>query len=163
MNINDILQETIWENRSLIFDGKPLIFKNWIKSNIPYVKDIFTVNGFLSLNKIGDELKNKADPLCEHKIIRSTFKNIRNIVYGVQAKFINIKSKRTFLIFKKYCTIENKKYMYIVFHDILLCRKFEPPKYNRIYTEMHALFPYGRSLYLKKIKFALYRYVHVYC
>ena len=54
MNINDVLQEPIWNNRHLVFDGKPMFFKNWIKSNILYVKDLFTDNGFKSLYEISD-------------------------------------------------------------------------------------------------------------
>lgn len=77
MNINDVLQEPIWNNRHFVFDGKPMFFKNWIKSNILYVKDLFTDNGFKSLYEIGDEVCSKANLLCEYKIICSAFKNIR--------------------------------------------------------------------------------------
>lgn len=61
-----------------------MFFKNWINSNIRYVKDLFTDNGFKSLNAVGDEVYNKANLLCESKIIRFAFKNIRNIVEGVK-------------------------------------------------------------------------------
>lgn len=80
MNINDVLQEPIWNNRHFVFDGKPVFFKNWIKSNILYVNDLFTDNWFKSLNDIGDEVYSKANLLCEYKIISPAFKNIRNIV-----------------------------------------------------------------------------------
>lgn len=56
-----------------------MFFKTWIKSNILYVKDQFTVNGFKQLNEIGDEGYNKAKLLCEYKIRSSAFKNIRKI------------------------------------------------------------------------------------
>lgn len=42
------------------------------------------------MNEISDEACNKANLLCEYKIIMSSFKNIKNTVDGVQGKFINI-------------------------------------------------------------------------
>lgn len=61
----------------------------------------FTVNGFKQLNEIGDGVCNKANILCEYKIRSYAFKNIRNIVDGVQAKFMNIKNRRIFLFFNR--------------------------------------------------------------
>lgn len=50
----------------LIYDGKPVFFKNWIKSNFQYVIDLFTDNGFKSLNKISDEVFNQANLTYEY-------------------------------------------------------------------------------------------------
>lgn len=89
MNINDPFQEPVWSNKHFVFvfDGKPMFLKNWIKSNILYVKDKFTDNGFKSLDEISDEVYKKANLLCEYKIRSSAFKYIWNIVDGIQAKF----------------------------------------------------------------------------
>lgn len=58
MNINDILQEpSILNKRRFVFDGKPMFFKNWNKSNISYVKELFTDNGFRSRDEIGKVYK----------------------------------------------------------------------------------------------------------
>lgn len=56
MNINDILQEPVWNNRDVVCDEKPKFFKNGIKSNILYVKHLFTDNGFKSMDEIGNEV-----------------------------------------------------------------------------------------------------------
>lgn len=152
MNINDVLQEPIWNNRHFVFDGKPVFFKNWIKSNILYVNDLFTDNWFKSLNDIGDEVYSKANLLCEYKIISPAFKNIRNIVDGVQANFFNIKNQRTFLFFKQYCTIENKKCNFSMIYYYIENLNLQ----NIIVLEMYNIFPENwRYIYLQNIKLAL--------
>ena len=53
---------------------KTLFFTSWVKSNILYVKDLFTENGFKTLEEIGVNIVNKRNWLCEYNIICKIFK-----------------------------------------------------------------------------------------
>ena len=48
---NEILQEPIWNNKLFLFKGQPIYFKNWV-NNIKYVKDLFTENGFKTIENL---------------------------------------------------------------------------------------------------------------
>ena len=46
-------QQPIWMNRFFKYRDKTLYFSSWIKSNILYVKDLFTEHRFKTLEEIG--------------------------------------------------------------------------------------------------------------
>lgn len=96
-----------------------LSLKIGLKVTFDKLRTYLLIIGLKKSNEIGDEVYNKANLLCEYKIIRSAFKNIRNLVKEVQAKFIS--KKRNVFVFNLYRTIENKNVFF--FYDILLCRK----------------------------------------
>ena len=55
MNKNEILQEPIWNNKLFLFKGQPIYFKNWV-NNIKNVKDLFTENGFKTIEEVSREI-----------------------------------------------------------------------------------------------------------
>ena len=47
MSVFEILNQPLWGNRLLMCDNKCIIFKEWIKSDLLYVKDLVNKNGIL--------------------------------------------------------------------------------------------------------------------
>ena len=47
LNIVHFIKQPIWSNEKFSYRGKSIYFPNWLKSNILYVKDLFTNNGVL--------------------------------------------------------------------------------------------------------------------
>ena len=75
LNIVHFIKQTIWSNEKFSYRGKSIYFPNWLKSNILYVKDLFTDNGVLKTPEdIMRILVNKNNWICEYKIIKSIFK-----------------------------------------------------------------------------------------
>ena len=61
----DIRKQIIWNNEYLKFEGKTLVFENWIISGILYINDIIDEMGNISQRIILDKLKNKSNWLSE--------------------------------------------------------------------------------------------------
>ena len=59
MKKDDILNEIIWHNYKIKFNGKPLNWKHWGKSGFLKLKDIMTNRGELDLVNINTRLLNK--------------------------------------------------------------------------------------------------------
>ena len=105
MNKNEILQEPNWNNKRFLFKGQPICIKNW-ENIIKYVKDLFTENGFKTIEDVSREICTNTNGLCEYKIIKTVFKFTREIIDGHESNFINIKNKIYFNFHGKYCTID---------------------------------------------------------
>ena len=92
MNKNEILQEPIWNNKLFLFKGQPIYFKNWVNNiKYMYVKDLFTENGFKTIEEVSREICTNTNILCDFKIIKKVFRYTRKIIAGQESKFINIK------------------------------------------------------------------------
>ena len=74
LNTDVILQQIIWNNTYFTARGKPLLFDNWLKSYIKYVKDLYDDEGnFYDIMHFSDIIINKSNWLCEYKVLRNTF------------------------------------------------------------------------------------------
>ena len=154
MNSKDILQETIWNNKYFKNKGKTIYFKSWIKSGIRYVKDIFDRDGLKDINKIGRQLCNKTNWLCEYAIISKNFRNLIKYIKPYEVEYINIKNKRLFHFHDKYSYIEDQKCKF--FYEILVNDKFESPRYHKYYEQKFEICQsYWKNIYHHKIKLAL--------
>ena len=49
-NFETVRKQIIWGNKNIKFNGKTLIFKNWIKNKILFVNDLVDENGVLNEN-----------------------------------------------------------------------------------------------------------------
>ena len=85
-------QDVIWCNDKIKFDGKPLEFAHWAKSNILYIKDIVT-DGKLNECNIFDKLINKASFIFDlqklkvsitQEFIQECEQNERNYQFDMQ-------------------------------------------------------------------------------
>ena len=65
-----IRKEIIWGNRYITYKNKPLIWKNWIKSNIIHINDIVDENGIVSENEILKKLVNKTNWIAEFNMLK---------------------------------------------------------------------------------------------
>ena len=101
MNDHDFLSQIIWCNKLFKFKEKCLMFKNWSKSGILYVKDIFNEQGLLlSANELCDKLNVKTNWISEYKIIAKVMKSyITKYVFDYSyCKYINIHIDNTPLL-----------------------------------------------------------------
>ena len=79
MNDYDFLSQPLWLNVHFTFKDKPLLLKNWSRSNIFYVKDLFDGSGtFLTTQEILNKLINKCSWIQEYQLVKKVFKNIMN-------------------------------------------------------------------------------------
>jgi len=51
----------IWGNKHITFENKPIVFENWIKSDLIYVNDILDSTKTLSSKFILEKLKFKSN------------------------------------------------------------------------------------------------------
>ena len=97
MTYADIRKQTIWGNKFIAFHKKPIIFENWIKSDIIYLNDILDDTMSLSENYILNKLKCKVNWIVEfHKLKQSIPQNWIDIVKqenSVQSK-LNIQRNK---------------------------------------------------------------------
>ena len=67
----DICKEMIWGNDLIKFDGKVLIYQNWINSDILYIKDILDNNNTINENMILQKLIQKQNWISEFKTLQT--------------------------------------------------------------------------------------------
>ena len=66
-------------NRYFRFREKILYFSSWIKSNILYVKDLFTEHGFKTFEEIGGILRQKQNWWCVSTTLYAMYSNAMKI------------------------------------------------------------------------------------
>ena len=121
-------QQPIWMNRYFRFRGKTLYFSSWIKSNILYVKDLFTEHGFKTFEEIGGILRQKQNWLCEYNIVRNVFKRYENIFNYSMSPYVNIRDITSFTFVTKYDTFCGKRCNF--YYHMLLRKTFTSPSYK---------------------------------
>ena len=139
-----LLKEPIWSNMRFLHKGKSIFFPNWSKSNILFVKDLFSAKGILkSPDEIIRILENKSNWICEYKIIRAIFKK-----YEKQYDFsLNIYVKENSQNSRNRDTFTTK-----YFYDILLKKKFTTPAIQIKYTKEFNLSKQDwENIYMNKI------------
>ena len=79
---NNILDQPLWGNQHLVFQGKTLWFRNWIESGILTVRDVDMINGKPNIHTINNRIINKSDIFREVHILSIALKpyNIPNNV-----------------------------------------------------------------------------------
>ena len=77
----DIRKQIIWGNKHITFENKPIVFENWIKSDLIYVNDILDATKTLSSKFILEKLKFKSNWIAEFNIVKKSIpKNWINII-----------------------------------------------------------------------------------
>ena len=131
LNTDVFLQQIIWNNTYFTVRGKPLLFDNWLKSNIRYVKDLYDDDGnFYSIMHFSDIIINKSNWLCEYKVLRNIFGQLTTRFDCAKSKYVNIVNRECFLIDNTYTNICEQKSNF--FYHILLRKKFQKPCYQNI-------------------------------
>ena len=65
MNFKNIRQQILWGNKLIKFQGKCLVFINWIKEGFIYVNDIIDQNGNISQEIISNKISSKSNLMFE--------------------------------------------------------------------------------------------------
>ena len=118
-------QQPIWMNRYFKYRDKTVYSSSWIKSNILYVKDLFTEHGSKTLEEIGGLLRQNQNLLCEYNIVRNVFKRFENMFNFSMCPYVNVRDITSFVFVTKYDTFCRKKCDF--YYHILLRNKFISP------------------------------------
>ena len=65
----DIRKQMIWGNKHITFENKPIVFENWIKSDLIYINDILDSTKSVSSKFILEKLKCKSNWIVEFNIV----------------------------------------------------------------------------------------------
>ena len=149
MSSDEFLSLPIWCNTMFKRKGKCLMFSNWVKSNILYVKDLFDENGvFREPLYFRNILIRKSNWICEYFSLKHIFKKFEGNFDTYKSQYLNI--KRMTIIFTK-----NKQLKVIRllkskdFYDVFIQKKFVKPYTENMWSKMlNIVFKmYGQHIY----------------
>lgn len=84
---DNFAQHPLWNNNLFQYICQTMCFKNWIASNIVYVKNVFNENGVLkALQEFSDSVPNRSNWLCEYNILRNVIKK-KSILFCMKCCF----------------------------------------------------------------------------
>ena len=69
-HIHSYQKKIIWGNKHITFENKPIVFENWIKSDLIYVNDILDSTKTLSSKFLLEKLKFKSNWIAEFNIVK---------------------------------------------------------------------------------------------
>jgi len=133
MNNYDFQSQIIWCNSLFKFNNKCLLFKNWIKGGIVFVRDLFNQNGhFLSSTDVLSRLKSKHNWISEYRTIVKVMKPYidKNIFDFTYCKHINVSINDKVMLSdgKKLIDLNEKRgRQQHFFYQILVSKKFCRP------------------------------------
>lgn len=83
-NLSDVkfAQQPLWNNNLLRYKSQTLYFKNWIASNISYVKDVFNENDVF-ITGFSNIFSNRFNWLCKYNINRNVIKK-KSILFDMK-------------------------------------------------------------------------------
>ena len=149
MSSDEFSSLPIWCNTMFKRKGKCLMFSNWVKSNILYVKDFFDENGmFREPLYFRNILIRKSNWICEYFTIKSIFKKFESSFDTSKGQYVNI--KKIMLIYTR-----NKQLKVIGllkskdFYDMFIQKKFVKPYTENMWSKMFNIDfkRYGQHIY----------------
>ena len=153
LNSDVFLQQVIWNNVYFTTKGRPLMFRNWLDSNVYYVKDLYDNDGnFHNIEHFSNIIRNKSNWLCEYKVLKHIFSSLSKRFDCTKGKYINIVNKKFFLFSHEYQNIYDKKSRF--FYDAMLHKKFQKPCYQNILTREFSIADINswHQIYKNKVK-----------
>ena len=153
MNEYDTLNSPLWGNTIFSFRNSCLYFKEWVDSNILYVKDLVNKTGVLkSENELYAEIHKKQNIIEQLYIYKNCLYKKLKYKQVVNAHFTQI-SRRNEIIFKgKYHNLEDKKTSF--FYKILTSKVYQC-RMESIYSrefEIECSRQNWTSIYTRKVK-----------
>ncbi len=121
----NFLSAPLWFNEQFKFKNKPIFLPNWAKSNILYVKDLFSNQGLLvSENFIFGTLTNKQNWISEYSMVKKVLTEILDdfTFDTTNARYINIRPNWSILAQNSYYYIKTQKSSF--YYNILVKNKF---------------------------------------
>ena len=78
----------IWGNKHITFENKPIVFENWIKSDLIYVNDILDSTKSVSSKFILEKLRYKSNWIAEFNIVNKSIPmNWTNTIWKFSQKY----------------------------------------------------------------------------
>jgi len=126
-NVHDFLTQPIWCNSIFTIKGKSLCCKNWIRSGIIWVKDLYDVNGyFLSGDELYQRLNNKTNWISEYARVRKAVERIGcKLNHKHYATYVNVDHKIRILSKNKVFDVTGQKSKF--FYQLLIEKKCTRP------------------------------------
>ena len=88
LTCDQFLSQPVWNNKLFKYNGKTLCYKNWIKSGILYVNELFDDNGFKEIEMFRNILRYKANWICEYNILKRVLIDIVNFLTQQEASIL---------------------------------------------------------------------------
>ena len=102
MSDYDFLSQVVWGNPIFKFQNKCILFENWIKGGIIYVKDLFDIQGnFHNEGFILSKIPSKRDWIREYTTVKRVLKPYLALFNTSLANFVNIKKTNDILFYNK--------------------------------------------------------------
>ena len=122
LNSNEFLAEPIWFNLRFKIGNKPILISNWTKSNILYVKDIFSNGNLITEDILLDNLLIKSNWIAEYSKIKKIFKQLAQKFNTSNAEYTNI--KHTWNLLNNNNIHKMKSMKSKIYYQILIDKKF---------------------------------------
>lgn len=120
----EIRKEIIWGNKNIKYNGKCILFKTWIDSNIIFINDIISANGEIDTKTIYNKLNNKHNWISELNILKKAIpKHWKNTIKTNDSIKTKVKTTVDIVINFRSINLFNSK----DFYQMLLKSKFEKP------------------------------------
>ncbi len=155
---HEIVSELIWGNERYMLNGKCLYSKNWIQSDIMYVKDIMNDEGkIICGNVLLGKLKAKQNWIAEYLAVKNACKiiEIKDIAYLCQPG-VHIKvNRQTIFVDGKHYDVCDRDCKF--FYNALRNKKFKYPYMQEVWCNELKLdtlrYKYNwEKIYVNKVK-----------
>jgi len=122
LNTHDYLSSPLMGNVLIKHKGKCLYLKNWLQSNIRYVKDLYDKNGnFMNETVLQQKLCNKTNWIAEYTSVKQAVGLYKNTFNTEMAEYTNITTFKYLVHNNKCYDVMNMKSKQ--FYDILINKK----------------------------------------
>ena len=153
MNELEILSSPLWGNSNFAYANECIYFKEWINSNILYVKDLIDETGApKSENIMFNVIRNKTKIIEQlYKYKNSVYKRLKNKTLNI-ATFTQISDRITLLFHDKLHDVEKKKSKFFYLTQL---GKNEHCKMESIYSRefgIHNTREIWKNVYRQKLK-----------
>ena len=158
MNNYDFLSQIIWCNNMFKFNGKCILFRNWINCGIIFVKDLFKENGqLLSSTDIFGKLESKHNWMFEYRTIVKVLKPFinMNLFDFTYCKYINVTISDNVMLSDGIKTIDLNSIwgrQQQFFYQILVSKKYCRPYIEKAWQKefvIHIEPSMWRKIYLR--------------
>lgn len=109
MKVYDFCKQPVWCNKMFMHKGKSLLYKNWSKGGIRYVKDLYNEEGhFVSESYIIAKLDVKTNWMVEYLTVKKSIDRLSCNFDMSQCKYVNV------IEGKRQCTVVIDNHIYNV-------------------------------------------------
>lgn len=151
ISLTNFANQNIWFNKNICFKGKSLFFSSWTKGGLLLVKDLFSENGFKTINDIKGCLASTNNFLCEYLIVKNAIKMHLSRIDLRTINSTNSLTKLHFYFEGKLEDTSNKKSNF--FYSILVKKKSQKPIMENIWCKEFQIDKYYfNEIYKNKVR-----------